>query len=670
MAIFVPALRLIMLFLNVYDSYKTLKPPQPSVRDPTRPSVRAMTQRKRDMKGCLAVWVVFCCFTSYERIVESLVSIFIPFYDEFKSMFMLFLIFTRARGAEPIFLHIVRPVIKPYTTTMDGTLELLRMTGDFLFALSAYPVHIGKAWWRRRFGPKIEAYDSDSETTTTENTTHSREAAQHEVWVPPASAYEDVIEDVDAPPEIIELTQEERAVDEWRQYPAFPSAYPTSPLLTTSFFPPNTASFGGAMQMGSYPPSASASHPGFPRSLPSSRNTVNPSYANDSSDHTGQPSGFNQASGNPSTYGESHQIYSDEEDHHGDSMDEDYDPHHHSLFSGSEVGTDDDEDVFNMTLRTPLPPHGAARSRALMSRITIPLPAPLGSANSMSTTVPSARTSASTFRTASSRGSDPDSLEPSPTDGSGGLLSASSATLVPGADAGLGLVMGDDLSKTLVEQPQGVQAAAAKKRKAVNSTGLLDLTESSDAGDNEDDDEAEMDADGDDEVEEEGDEDVYIPSEQQEMKRRKVQVGKPGAAGVVTTTSSKNPAQPRAAVRKPLAARQSDGQLRSTGTSSASQQATKGHVKSASVSAVGKARTSANVNATTTATKPGQARTGAPATRGARGGAKPATNIGRGAAPSAMRGKVGSGVTKKSSTATLSAVSRTGSTGSNTSNDS
>lgn len=59
MAIFVPALRLVMLFLNVYDSYKTLKPPQPSVRDPTRPSVRAMTQRKRDMKGCLAVWVVF-----------------------------------------------------------------------------------------------------------------------------------------------------------------------------------------------------------------------------------------------------------------------------------------------------------------------------------------------------------------------------------------------------------------------------------------------------------------------------------------------------------------------------------------------------------------------------------------------------------------------------------
>lgn len=59
MPLFVPILRLLMLFLNVYDSYKTLKEPQPSSRNGGRPSVRAMSQRKRDMKGCLAVWIVF-----------------------------------------------------------------------------------------------------------------------------------------------------------------------------------------------------------------------------------------------------------------------------------------------------------------------------------------------------------------------------------------------------------------------------------------------------------------------------------------------------------------------------------------------------------------------------------------------------------------------------------
>jgi hypothetical protein len=59
MPLFVPILRLLMLFLNVYDSYKTLKEPQPSSRNGGRPSIRAMSQRKRDMKGCLAVWIVW-----------------------------------------------------------------------------------------------------------------------------------------------------------------------------------------------------------------------------------------------------------------------------------------------------------------------------------------------------------------------------------------------------------------------------------------------------------------------------------------------------------------------------------------------------------------------------------------------------------------------------------
>jgi receptor expression-enhancing protein 5/6 len=59
MPLFVPILRLLMLFLNVYESYKTLKAPPPSSRNAGRPSIRALTQRKRDMKGCLAVWIVW-----------------------------------------------------------------------------------------------------------------------------------------------------------------------------------------------------------------------------------------------------------------------------------------------------------------------------------------------------------------------------------------------------------------------------------------------------------------------------------------------------------------------------------------------------------------------------------------------------------------------------------
>lgn len=59
MPLVVPVLRFFVVFLNVYETFKTLKPPPPSARRGGQPSVRAITQRKRDIKGCLAVWVVW-----------------------------------------------------------------------------------------------------------------------------------------------------------------------------------------------------------------------------------------------------------------------------------------------------------------------------------------------------------------------------------------------------------------------------------------------------------------------------------------------------------------------------------------------------------------------------------------------------------------------------------
>lgn len=60
MPLIVPALRLLLLFLNVYESFKTLQLPQRSARTGER-TVRALTQRKRDMKGCMAIWLVWVC---------------------------------------------------------------------------------------------------------------------------------------------------------------------------------------------------------------------------------------------------------------------------------------------------------------------------------------------------------------------------------------------------------------------------------------------------------------------------------------------------------------------------------------------------------------------------------------------------------------------------------
>ncbi|KAG2073523.1 hypothetical protein BDR04DRAFT_955583, partial [Suillus decipiens] len=139
MPLVVPALRLFMVFMNVYDTYKTLKIPPGRKGGP--PSIRAMTQRKRDLKGCLAVWVVWCCLAAYERTFDRFVSFIVPFYSEIKSVMLLFLLLTRAKGAEPLYLHILRPLIKPYVDTVDPLLDLARDIGDFLFALSQVPLN-------------------------------------------------------------------------------------------------------------------------------------------------------------------------------------------------------------------------------------------------------------------------------------------------------------------------------------------------------------------------------------------------------------------------------------------------------------------------------------------------------------------------------------------------
>ncbi|KAI3609906.1 hva22 tb2 dp1 family protein [Moniliophthora roreri] len=139
MSLFVPVLRLSMLFFNVYNTFKTLKPPRPSARSRAGlPSQASLTQRKRDMKGCLAVWIVWCCIAIYERHFERIVSLFVPFYSEFKALVLLFVILTKAKGAEPIFLHIIRPFLRPYTSTIDMILEVSRMIGDIVFSLLGF----------------------------------------------------------------------------------------------------------------------------------------------------------------------------------------------------------------------------------------------------------------------------------------------------------------------------------------------------------------------------------------------------------------------------------------------------------------------------------------------------------------------------------------------------
>ncbi|KAJ6536739.1 hypothetical protein DFH09DRAFT_992310 [Mycena vulgaris] len=284
MALGVAILRLAMLLLNIYETFKVLKRPRPSMRNSGQPTIRALSQRKRSMKGCLAVWIVWCCFMLYERMAEGIVSLFVPFYDEFKSLVLLFLILTRARGAEPIFLHIIRPLLKPYTSTVDAVFDVARMFGDIVFILGTYPFHLASTWWHEmltRFETPLEDEPARGLYADVQQALHSAsyqmppvqppsrrkssgllqeadrspmaaaqhamprprvsaehlDAPRHEIWHPPRSAYREEDDDETSdPPSLVpdsesdESRREREQMEEWRQYPPFPSAYPPTPL--------------------------------------------------------------------------------------------------------------------------------------------------------------------------------------------------------------------------------------------------------------------------------------------------------------------------------------------------------------------------------------------------------------------------------------------------------
>ncbi|KAG6854454.1 hypothetical protein C0991_006533 [Blastosporella zonata] len=382
-----------MLFLNIYESYKTLRKPPPSSRSGGRPSQRALTQRKRDMKGCLAVWIVWTCIITYEGYVEGLISLFVPFYDEFKSLALLFLIMTRARGAEPIFLNIIRPLVKPYSPTIDLLLDLARMVGDISFAVLAIPTEFVHACYKKSIffhdrSPYSEADGSQGTTTPNSDAPSLKRAAEeikpskppvffpkktssdrppsetnrrpprtrtqvdqvgqraqantqsgssYQIWYPPPSSYSDDEDAREIPdPDIASSNAmlEQKALDEWRQYPAFPSAYPPTPLVVSSAALPSTSA---APRMPHLANSLMLSEiledipqQDFSKSLLPPRRPLNPGFVGDLSDDL-------QIPGVPSTRLESMSVDSDSED-------------------------DDEEDIFNTTLQTPIPPLRATRS--------------------------------------------------------------------------------------------------------------------------------------------------------------------------------------------------------------------------------------------------------------------------------------------------------------------
>ncbi|KAH9049698.1 hypothetical protein EDB84DRAFT_1644119 [Lactarius hengduanensis] len=345
MGIVVLTLRCYLVFQNVFITFKTLKLPPPSSRNNGQPSVRALTQRKRDMKGCMAIWIVWvtghlrACSSAalalYESLVERIVWIFIPFYDELKSVILIFLILSRARSAEPLYLHVIRPLLKPYVSTLDAILGFIHNLGDFVLLVLSLPFTAAISWW---YGPSIDEdqaglteVDSESITKATaisggtrtsstgdghdtypsgasQETRHSSDTLRsrnyaapdassqnHQIWYPPPSSYEEPDDGGHhEPPTVMpEPHIPSISVDDWRAYPPFPSSYPLTPVHQAQINMPepvHPSQFGMIHEEGTGGTTTNdqtdGTRQGFGRSLLPLREPLNPGRDGDLSDET------------------------------------------------------------------------------------------------------------------------------------------------------------------------------------------------------------------------------------------------------------------------------------------------------------------------------------------------------------------------------------------------
>ncbi|KAH8831713.1 hypothetical protein DL96DRAFT_1706125 [Flagelloscypha sp. PMI_526] len=70
--------------------------------------------------------------------VESIVSLFVPFYESL--FYYLYCLREQEHGAEAVYLHIIRPLVKPYVPTLDLDLDLYNMIQQVEFFLLLYGI--------------------------------------------------------------------------------------------------------------------------------------------------------------------------------------------------------------------------------------------------------------------------------------------------------------------------------------------------------------------------------------------------------------------------------------------------------------------------------------------------------------------------------------------------
>ena len=184
----------------------------------------------------------------------------------------------------------------------------------------------------------------------------------HQIWYPPNASYavngiDRRLVDRTLPRVSVDVKEQvtilaEQQTDEWRQYPPFPSAYPPTPIATTSRLVSN--SIGPSLSI--YPPIPEELSSGFHKSPLLPRERINPIRDGSSGDHDHNKFGIS-----PFPF-----QASDADD---------------SISTDADGPGNEYEDDFNMTLKTPLQLNGSMRSRPHPNFLILPPPISAVSSN-------------------------------------------------------------------------------------------------------------------------------------------------------------------------------------------------------------------------------------------------------------------------------------------------
>ena len=287
-----------------------------------------------------------------------------------------------AQGAEPVFLHVIRPIIKPYTVPLDALCDTVASFFDLLILVASIPVNyvLGfyRRWWKAYDPPQADpkTWHRDSESITPHPSAHrayvsesngdaapaarreisngsikqTRSVIQprssaapangngngHQVWRPSVSAYDVEDDDVSLNPH---------------------SGLPTPPLerrqrkQLSGIVAPKPVRAGNAAQL-----TELADQQGFRKSLPLPREPRNPGSDGDSSDDN-ETKGVQSQPNKRQTPND----FDEKDEEEGDGEEEDTEMNGDEITARApwqdeeEEYESDMEDVFNTTLATPGP---------------------------------------------------------------------------------------------------------------------------------------------------------------------------------------------------------------------------------------------------------------------------------------------------------------------------